>query len=295
MYYIDNPDFFQVIDKKTDRLVIAFYPTGSGGKFLINCLALSDQFTLQDQLLAEKHLTGQLTSHNKLELLLQRLDQVKNHWNDLDLGCKQLFGDISYKDTIIDFYDIKRHGKFFPVVRKLSNSAIYFPSVAHSFLQLKNTLHHWPRAKVIRLVNPEKFQNKYKRTYRKNLWNDIRGRDWPISAPETVEQYFQLPEFVKQELAKDRLAGAEIIRHLIWDADKKQLDSDNQKFCDQILSCCSFLYQWDVDWYLEQTSTIRELKKLYEILDLNDFNEHYVATFYQAYTKKLLEISESAD
>lgn len=292
MYYINDPGFFKAINKNTDRLVIAFYPVGSGGKFLMNCLGLSDQFVLQEQSLAEEQLTGKLTSNHKLELLLERLDQVNDHWNDLNLGCWQLFGDISYKDTTIDFYDIERHGKFFPIIRKLSNSDVYFSSVAHNFFQLKNTLHHWPNAKVIRLINPEEFKNKYKRIYRKNFWNDIRGKDWPMQAPETVEQYFQLPEFVKKELATYRSAGAEIIRQLLWESDKKQLDLENQKFFDHTLSSCSFLYQWDVDWYLEETSTVKELKKLYEILDLHDFNENYISTFYQAYTKKLLEISD---
>lgn len=291
MYYIDHSDFF-CINKNTDRLVIAFYPPRAGGKFLLNCLGLSDNFVLQDQSLAKQQLEGKFTGRNKLELLLERLDQVDDHWNDLNLGCLELFGDHSYKDTTAAFFDIGRHGKFFPVIRKLSISDVYFPTVAHNLLELKNTLYHWPNAKVIQLNDSEKFRTKYHRTASKNFWNDIKGKDWPAQAPETIEQYFQLPEWVRKELSTHGSAAAEVIRQLLWDSDKKHLDSENQKFLDQILCSCSKLYQWDVDWYLEEASMLKELQTLYEKLNLNDFNADYISTFYKAYTKKLSEIAE---
>ena len=56
-------------DFMTDRLVIVYYPLGAGGKFLINCLGLSNQCVLQSIELANNQINNQFTSIEKFQFL----------------------------------------------------------------------------------------------------------------------------------------------------------------------------------------------------------------------------------
>lgn len=74
-------------------VIIVRYPMWGNGKFIINCLGLSNHVVLQDKGLARQQIDGCLTPDQKLEELLGRL-QLENkdkEWEDLGLGCIQLF------------------------------------------------------------------------------------------------------------------------------------------------------------------------------------------------------------
>ena len=80
------------INFNTDNLIICCYPSGAGGKFLINCLGLSDDAVFQSHILAEKQLNLNFSQFNKMEYLDTELKKITSNWNDLNLGCEQLFG-----------------------------------------------------------------------------------------------------------------------------------------------------------------------------------------------------------
>ena len=80
--------------------IIVCYPRGTGGKFLINCLGLSDDVLLSDFKLAQRQLNNQLTPSDKLDLLLDRLSTTSaQNWNDLDLSHVRLFDSMSLLNT----------------------------------------------------------------------------------------------------------------------------------------------------------------------------------------------------
>ena len=54
----------------TNKLIIVAYPMGAGGKFLINCLGISEDACLQDWELYD------LTSKQKKQLILDRLEST---------------------------------------------------------------------------------------------------------------------------------------------------------------------------------------------------------------------------
>ena len=79
----------EMYNYNTDKLVIVAYPTGAGGKFLINCLGVSKHACLQNWELYD------LTSTEKKQLILDRLQStLKGTWNDLDLGCFKMFENV---------------------------------------------------------------------------------------------------------------------------------------------------------------------------------------------------------
>jgi radical SAM protein with 4Fe4S-binding SPASM domain len=46
----------------------------------------------------------------------------------------------------------------------------------------------------------------------KSYWNNVKGEDWPVDPPSTMEEFHALPENVRSELTND--FGSEIIQHL---------------------------------------------------------------------------------
>ena len=70
----------------TNRLLIFSYPINSGGKFVANCLALSTHCHAQHRdLLGVSHADFNSELHS-------RLDVETGVWNDLRMGCEELFG-----------------------------------------------------------------------------------------------------------------------------------------------------------------------------------------------------------
>lgn len=72
--------------------IILYYPRWAGGKFIANCLGLSDQCVLQHADLVDLQLRGLLSPTDKFNLLVDRLAQSSRFaWDDLGLGCVQLY------------------------------------------------------------------------------------------------------------------------------------------------------------------------------------------------------------
>jgi len=90
-------EYKMLFNYETSHVIIASYPGYAGGKFLLNCLGLSNQCYLQDAQLVMQQQQGKLTQHEKLLLLHTKLDNVLDNihdnkiwWNDLKLGDAHL-------------------------------------------------------------------------------------------------------------------------------------------------------------------------------------------------------------
>lgn len=133
-----------MIDFKTDKIVVVAYPAYSGGKFLINCLGLSDNAILQhkdfiDYTIAEKW--------NEIKTQLAIADH-NGEWADLGMGCAQLFGD-----------DPLNPDTFNEEIDRVSNSGRYFFIAAHFRHILQRVLEIWPNAQIISYFNGKDFVN----------------------------------------------------------------------------------------------------------------------------------------
>jgi hypothetical protein len=124
--------------ENTANLVIVTYPSWSGGKFLINCLGLSDQCYLQSAPLVERQKRNELTPADKLNLLIKRINIIEDVWNDLNLGCVQLFGHHKLNPPL-----------FCPVINTLAQEDKLFFVVAHNKVIFKELIKIWPKGKVI--------------------------------------------------------------------------------------------------------------------------------------------------
>ena len=280
-------DYQRNIRADTDRLIVAHYPQGYGGKFLLNCLGLSQHMVLQDNELARQQLAGTLNPNQKLDFLLSRLKEVKQAWCDLHLGCVQLFGCETYKFQRHHGFELRYH-RFNPVIQELSHGTTYFASVAHDVWQLSNTLESWPGARVINLINADQFLELYRPSSQQIEWRFLRAPDWPIEMPANLDQYLAMPEFVKQEI-QDMNLELYFIKPLFWRQDQDWIAQQDKQKTQELMrgrSCWS----WETDWYLDQDLFLHQLHLLYQWLGLDDFNIDLLARFHSAYLATLEKI-----
>lgn len=199
-------------NKYCENIVLMSYPRNSGGKFIINNLGLSKHCFFQKLHLVKKQLSGRLSPDQKLSYLLYQLnDQTPFQWNDLRLGCMNLFGDP---------YDPENFSE--EIVKITHQNLGLFFLVVHNLNQFDAYQKIWPCAKHIHITNASKFINwrlnlpedfdksKYPRLSQgfpqehdhqlsKNatIWNSEWFFDWHVFCVEMKNLYnhLQLPDF----------------------------------------------------------------------------------------------------
>jgi hypothetical protein len=123
------------------------YPPNAGGKFLINCLGLSDGAVFQSEYFVKEQLSGKFGVNEKMKFLLDGIRDADTGWNDLNLGCHQLFGCMT-KDHKYGCND---------TIDQLSNSSKLFFVVSHHFPNIETILDVWTNAQVIVFNNYDRF------------------------------------------------------------------------------------------------------------------------------------------
>ena len=142
----------------TDKCVLVNYAGGSGGKFLINCLGLSNGALLQDGNLLH------LSSKQKFDLIINRLNQTSDTWTDLDLGSGSLLGMERQDLWVIKYF--KKYSSLFDsnFLKDIdcTNKLFFLCTYNQAELILTKKL-IWPNAKIINFINVEDFINRYRK------------------------------------------------------------------------------------------------------------------------------------
>jgi hypothetical protein len=129
----------------TDKLVIVAYPTGAGGKFLVNCLGISKDACLQDWELYD------LTSTEKKKLILDRLASTpKGTWNDLDLGCFKMFENNLDGMTAEEIHGIDWE---FQKIIDISHGNKYYFQTTHNEQDCVKLVNAFSNARTINFIN----------------------------------------------------------------------------------------------------------------------------------------------
>lgn len=198
-----------MINQEYNKIIILCYPAGAGGNFLINCLSLTDQCVLRDAKLAEQQLSTGFSVQEKLNYFRNqlKLSLINQRWQDLNLGCSNLFG-IDNEMYFFQYPEIIQK-KFNYVIEQLINQEKYLFIVAHSTQFLDAYLKFWSQARVIFLTDYRDFV--YQRGYGTKVdikrltayWSTVRGDTWPSTPPLTYKQFLQLPDAIQHELEID--------------------------------------------------------------------------------------------
>ena len=169
---------------QTNKVIIAYYPVGSGGKTLLNCLGISNSFCLQ-------HINAPISSLDKFFLLHKRITDynIGDRWNDLGLGCNGLFGADAFKKNNPTYYaGISYNSRLV----QLFESGLYLPIVCHDYDQFVNVRKVFPNSKTIKFVNSFVFCCKRSDTY-----DIIKGSEWPEECPNNIADF---PDWLQQEI-----------------------------------------------------------------------------------------------
>jgi hypothetical protein len=141
----------------SDRNIIFYYPHGTGGKFLINSLGLSDYATLQHSELIQRQLGGEFSNIDKLVYLLSTLHQhkIKDVWEDLGLGCAQTY-------RVDPLNNVKIPDAFYPILMTARHINLLLFIVGHTVDCINAIRKVWPSAKVISFTNYHTFLTRRK-------------------------------------------------------------------------------------------------------------------------------------
>ena len=269
----------------TDRIIIVNFPAGTGGKFLTNSIALSHQAVLQHHALTE------FTLDKKFDWLCARYRSMNTLiWQDLDLGCIQLFGNTQSIMDLKARVSESTSWKYNNVIPKLIKQNKYFFVVAHNSNQLAWLSQTWTNAKIIRFVNYLDFVKKFRpsyipietrfrfgRTLKKHIfawWQDHRRDSWPVKPPFTLDAY-RLPEY--QKIASE----IDPIKQFIVNLTIQQQYDLTGDVTDH------WTIDWDASCYLDQDLYLQQLEILYNKLGLADFDAGRAKQLYAVWVEAL--------
>jgi hypothetical protein len=202
----------------TSNLVVFQFPRYAGGKFVQNCLGLSDHMVFQKQSLAQAQIDGNFSFEDKKEYIIEYLDweDCVCGWADLRLGCIELFmgDDARYQKNVGEIMDcvslLKQHDGINDTVKYLSHQEdrpLLFSIVIHS----PNHKRLYPNAKIIQWKNNNEFIRKRTKLLSAHhmppawsIWNDTNQSEadfvwdtsWNNNLTQTMDGIHSLYNFL---------------------------------------------------------------------------------------------------
>jgi hypothetical protein len=204
-----------------------------------------------------------LTAHGKVEL-----DLVLNLWKNAKV-IKFSRGNLFYK--IRNWYS-QKIATVWDVIDK-SSWPEYYQNVKGSFLSLENMskfpkqIHSDIKLNLRNTEFVEKVKEQRKKDSFEFIWNKLRDDDWEQTPPQTLRGYISYPEELKIKIEEKF-------------AEEFSQEDEN----------VNAIYDWNVNWYFSKESTLMNIKKIYDLLQLTEFNEDKISKYYDLWIDKLDEI-----
>ena len=300
---------------------------GSGGRFLGNSLSLSPDCVMMNAKLAMMQLEGKLTLKQKLSILLQCINKTGNIWSDALFRDEKWFGlnyhTMAKKLGVVDYWhlDVNEFDKVYTHkdFRYLTiNNTKYLFITSHSKKELNKLKSIWKNSKTISFKNERLFcriRNHYEqeqRRYRiiwslipeeeKNGWEDFALNppcshgiflDYPPYVRDLVAKYLNDADFSKKvkEIVNPK-CSIPVPKHFtdyknLTQEEKEILESENTS--EEYVNPDS-IFIWDCNWYLDEQNTIHNIKCLYNVLELEGYDEQSIRSYYRSWIKKLEEL-----
>lgn len=142
---------------ETDNLTIIWYHNYSGGKFMANCLSLSDHGLFGHKEMTEAQLRGELYPDDKLNYLLGQIDEIQKgvFWTDLNISDNKFFG-FDKKDYI----DPWRGISYWDYVKDVSYGDYKFFIASHFNPEVIEIKKIWKNANIILFTHPHGYVEK---------------------------------------------------------------------------------------------------------------------------------------
>jgi hypothetical protein len=270
------------VDFQTNNLIIFYFPSFSGGKFIMNCLSLSRHAVPLSTKISDYLINNSDDYKFRLQAVLGTLpaQHQMSDWLKWEFGDTDFYGGF-VQDLITQW----NNGQSTPIDSKLQNliekKLCFFMTrhggAAESTLQV---LQVWPNARIIMLTNYTKFWEIAINLKRKNQSNidlvNLAGND--------CQSKYEL-------LAGPSWPSWNMFEKHNYDIDKVAKDV---KIEDNIKTEIKQYYEWykiknslfciDVDnTYFFKEKFLTKIKELYEWLQYDDYNQDLIEEYYSKY------------
>lgn len=316
-----------MINFDCDKVIILHYEMGAGGRFLGNTLSLSPDCVMMNAKLAMMQLDGKLTLKQKLSILLKGIDNTGHVWTDALFRDENWFG-LDYDTTVkklgvveywhlddIEFHNVYTHKDF----RYLTiNNTKYLFLTTHCKKELNKLKSIWKNSKTISFKNERLFchirdHRKQEQRRYKTIWSLIPKQemdgwvDFALEPPISHAVFRDYPPYVHTLVAKylndsdffekvkeilDYKYSIPVPKYFtdyknLLQEEKEILESENtsEEYVDP-----DSIFVWDCNWYLSEQNTIHNIKYLYDVLELEGYDEQSARSYYRSWIKKLEEL-----
>lgn len=256
--------------------VIVSFPRFAGGKFIINCLALSRHCCAPD-LATAKHL---LVHPNDCQFRLERILAT----------IPPSLSEMKKWTTTYEFSDVQLYGKAFEhweagidasanslVYQLIQNNIKMFLTSHGGDHAVRNLYKVWPKSPIIKLTNHRRFStisqrlksdctrslDFYAGNYCESKYNQLSGPDWP--SWKCFESMGYNPYRL---LGPGKHIRDEMLEFYNWS------DIDGSEYVIDVDDC-----------YFDLSKFLETIQNLYQWLELDDFCPDLITTYWRSYMK----------
>ena len=240
--------------------------------------------------MAERQFDRELSVEQKKQIILDRLAQEQHRWHDLNFSIDALTG-INERQYVTYPPATAQYWPWNSFMSQLSASGMRWFIDIHDAGHLSAALNVWPNARIIRFVNSDNFLKwrkvNYSRQALQSFWQTIRDHDWPDHAPETWEEFCQLDDDIKTELLFVR--HGDIFRYIQHPESQQAYAQAIKEHQDQV--CANRpVFEFDTDVLLDTTEYTKTMVRLYQWIDLNDFDKDFIECYHKQWLEKIQQV-----
>lgn len=259
-----------------DKIVV-IHLGSDGGNFLINCLTMSNDIWFNG-----------LSKRDKIGIYFKRTFSNNKSWQDVimwtwDFENKQL-------NPLYFDYELNNIPKDKKVIIK---SHYYF---LHKISDFERKFLKTDNCFIITFQNPIIFSC-LRNFFSNNISNCCTCKTYSEGSPFpvdeklnflTVMEYSKLGKNEKKEFEKKYNTDVYTLANNFIEV------NDRPNSFDEIIQFYKNLqsYDWNVNWFLNENDTVSNIKKLYDVLELSDFDEKLIRKMYKIWISKLDEIKK---
>jgi hypothetical protein len=267
------------------NIIVVAYQGGDGGNFLINCLTMSNKVTCP-----------RLSKNDKIQYFFDNLTEIGNKWVDVNMFSYSLMADE------IDAHQMFLSKESENIIMKIHYPLFTINENINNEIKIKNlnTIKKVLEKRKLLIVfeNPmvfsrlRHFSDSDSKCPMSESFVPLETETYPkdeLLNVTTISEYKSFPKEKKQEIENKYNMS---ISKLIEIVPPYKPEYDLFFMGDVIPEQKSSIYIWNVNWYLDEEMTLYNIKKLYETLEFDDYDEKLIRDMYRSWIKKLDEIKK---
>lgn len=289
----------------TNKHIMAFYPSGAGGKFLLNSLSFANNACVTEDTLTLRQLQGSVTAREKFDFVMEKVNRIDTVWNDFLMSHSvYMFGNDAQQEYNVNvlrflanhaYLDLDPTKLYLPsrsAQELMRADSHYFFSSTHNFPRLYVFSRIWPNSTFITFKN-----NAFANRYRKDMVAENSNLDY-LYALETSSNYTMYQVVLRLAKKYNQLKGsswptfADLMQDplLLTDHLQTELKQLDWHFLKELLGLPHYAefyrklsknsIEWDTDWYFDRDVTVENIERIYNQIGLTGFNRDFIKDYY---------------